>query len=280
MESNENPIHGSGSILDGLTHAYWMIRMHTYFKSIDLGLLEVLEHLIMRNDEEFQTCFANPMDISNDATMLGDPINNKSMVRKTIFPLPPWFNMKVCALGEGHAHSIMEFTKFSNILTNHDMNQVIQQDALDVKTLASQSKYSHKSDYEEYILEVFDANRCKAYILKKATKLSIELHKSKDSFLASISKQSYLSSSSMKGFCKPSKSDSKRLNDIQCHACGGWGHCTNECALTLRKTGNNYWLALKEVDEIIVEDQSGEEDLISLSGRINEPQYRTQHLIH
>lgn len=219
----------------------------------------------MKDDEDIQAYLDKLTEVSNEFAMLGEPITNKALVSKVLRSLPPRFEMKVCVVEEGHDVSTLDFTKLGNILKNHELKTNAKTAETNTKSVALRSTY--ESDDESYSLDDLDIHTNKSLLVQRARKLFKRIHKllPRDSSDSSPPRKPYKDPSYKKNSEKPPNTDPKKFENVQCHACSGWGHYANKCANTQRKSGTAMWVALNsEGERENCDDLSDTEDFLSL----------------
>ncbi|CAM8935572.1 unnamed protein product [Rhodiola kirilowii] len=81
------------------------------------------EDMKMNDNESIPEYNARVLDLSNEATALGKPIDGERMASKVLRSLPPRFAMKVTAIEEMHDISKLKLDELMGSLRTYEMNQ-------------------------------------------------------------------------------------------------------------------------------------------------------------
>ena len=225
------------------------------------GLLSKFERLRMSENETISQYFEKLYDIANECQVLGEPFTNKQLVSKAIRTLPERFNMKISSIEEAHNLSTMDINSLMSILKTFEINLLDQSEASRGKNVilkTHSSNFLEENKEEEF--EELDENASVALLAKKYNsmvrkynneKMQVKAKEKQTKVYDSMPKKSFPQklNTMRRASSDQSRNDPKHIESIQCHACSGWDHYSNECANTLRKRGKNLWVSLSDDED-------------------------------
>ncbi|CAM8944927.1 unnamed protein product [Rhodiola kirilowii] len=99
-----------------------------------------LEEMKMKDSETIPEFNARVLDLSNEATALGKPIDEERMASKVLRALTPRFDMKITAIEEMHDITKLKLDELIGSLRTYEMNHNVQ--PKDVKGIALKAEVS------------------------------------------------------------------------------------------------------------------------------------------
>ncbi|XP_075521583.1 uncharacterized protein LOC142554792 [Primulina tabacum] len=221
-------------------------------------------------------------EIANKALSLSDPMSNERLVSKVLRSLPERFNIKICAIDESKDTSTLNLEDLISSLRTFEMNLDLQKRNTG-KAVALQTT---DDSVNSLIQEAKDSDLGEESISLITKKFSNYLKRMRDKKkIVSTSRPQFvpfernkITTSTQGNFrsrnYSPARTETKKLDSVQCRECSGFGHYANECANRLRKNKNMAATLSDEDPDDDFETKEGD-DCTSLSS-IQEQTYKLQ----
>ncbi|CAM8876573.1 unnamed protein product [Rhodiola kirilowii] len=186
------------------------------------------EEMKMKESESITEYNTKILELSNEASALGKPIDEERLVSKVLRSLPPRFAMKVTAIEEMHDITKLKLDELMGSLRTYEINHDFQTG--EVKGIAL------KADITEDKLDAGCTTEQLAMMAQNFGRMVRKINRRGP-------EQGHSSSTGYRNWKsgRPRSSDSRQdLSDkgkeeIQCHECKGFGHIASHCANTLMK---------------------------------------------
>ncbi|CAM8999859.1 unnamed protein product [Rhodiola kirilowii] len=186
------------------------------------------EEMKMKESETISEYNTRVLELSNEATALGKPIDEERMAIKVLRSLPPRFAMKVTTIEEMHDISKLKLDELMGSLRTYEINHDFQPG--DVKGIAL------KADMSEDKLEAGCTTEQLAMMAQSFGRMVRKINRRgpEQGQPSSTSFRNWKSSKSRSSDMRQDFFD-KGKEEIQCHECRGFGHIQSQCANTLMK---------------------------------------------
>ncbi|CAM8998042.1 unnamed protein product [Rhodiola kirilowii] len=186
------------------------------------------EEMKMKESETIAEYNTRVLELSNEASALGKPIDEERLASKVLRSLPPRFAMKVTAIEEMHDISKLKLDELIGSLRTYEINHDFQPG--DVKGIAlkadmTEDKLDGGCTTEQLALMAQNFGR----MVRKINRRGPEQGQS-----SSAGFRNWKSGRSRSSDIRQDSSDKGR-EEIQCHECKGFGHIASQCANTLMK---------------------------------------------
>ncbi|CAM8904998.1 unnamed protein product [Rhodiola kirilowii] len=163
------------------------------------------EEMKMKVDENISEYNTRVLELSNEASALGKPIDEERLASKILRSLPPRFAMKVTAIEEMHDITKLKLDELMGSLRTYEIYRDFQ--------TSEQKGIALKADMTK---DTLDASCTTEQLAMMAQNFGRMVRK--------INRRGPEQDSSDKG-----------KEEIQCHECKGFGHIASQCANTLMK---------------------------------------------
>ncbi|CAM8997743.1 unnamed protein product [Rhodiola kirilowii] len=186
------------------------------------------EEMKMKECETIAEYNTRVLELSNEASALGKPIDEERLASKVLRSLPSRFAMKVTAIEEMHDISKLKLDELMGSLRTYEINHDFQPG--DVKGIAlkadmTEDKLDGGCTTEQLALMAQNFGR----MITKINRRGPEQGQS-----SSAGFRNWKSGRSRSSDIRQDSSDKGR-EEIQCHECKGFGHIASQCANTLMK---------------------------------------------
>ncbi|CAM8977850.1 unnamed protein product [Rhodiola kirilowii] len=186
------------------------------------------EEMKMKESETIAEYNTRVLELSNEASALGKPIDEERLASKVLRSLPSRFAMKVTAIEEMHDISKLKLDELMGSLRTYEINHDFQPG--DVKGIAlkadmAEDKLDGGCTTEQLALMAQNFGR----MIRKINRRGPEQGQS-----SSAGFRNWKSERSRSSDIRQDSSDKGR-EEIQCHECKGFGHIASQCANTLMK---------------------------------------------
>ncbi|CAM8880776.1 unnamed protein product [Rhodiola kirilowii] len=186
------------------------------------------EEMKMKESETIAEYNTRVLELSNEASALGKPIDEERLASKVLRSLPSRFAMKVTAIEEMHDISKLKLDELMGSLRTYEINHDFQPE--DVKGIAlkadmTEDKLDGGCTTEQLALMAQNFGR----MVRKINRRGPEQGQS-----SSAGFRNWKSGRSRSSDIRQDSSDKGR-EEIQCHECKGFGHIASQCANTLMK---------------------------------------------
>ncbi|CAM8889874.1 unnamed protein product [Rhodiola kirilowii] len=186
------------------------------------------EEMKMKEDENISEYNTRVLELSNEASALGKPIDEERLASKILRSLPPRFAMKVTAIEEMHDITKLKLDELMGSLRTYEINrdfQTSEQKGIALKADMTEDKLDAGCTTEQLAMMAQNFGR----MVRKINRRGPEQGQS--------SSTGYRNWKSSRPRSRDSRQDSsdKEKEEIQCHACKGFGHIASQCANTLMK---------------------------------------------
>ncbi|CAM8997375.1 unnamed protein product [Rhodiola kirilowii] len=186
------------------------------------------EEMKMKESETIAEYNTRVLELSNEASALGKPIDEERLASKVLRSLPPRFAMKVTAIEEMHDISKLKLDELIGSLRTYEINHDFQPG--DVKGIAlkadmTEDKLDGGCTTEQLAMMAQNFGR----MVRKINRRGPEQGQS-----SSAGFRNWKSGRSRSSDIRQDSSDKGR-EEIQCHECKGFGHIASQCANTLMK---------------------------------------------
>ncbi|CAM8920240.1 unnamed protein product [Rhodiola kirilowii] len=186
------------------------------------------EEMKMKESETLTEYNTRVLELSNEASALGKPIDEERLASKVLRSLPPRFAMKVTAIEKMHDITKLKLDELMGSLRTNEINHDFQTG--DVKGIAL------KADMSEDKLDASCTTEQLAMMAQNFGRMvrKINRHGPEQNQPSSTSFRNWKTSRSRSSDVKQDSSD-KGKEEIQCHECRVFGHIASQCANTLIK---------------------------------------------
>ncbi|CAM8965633.1 unnamed protein product [Rhodiola kirilowii] len=165
------------------------------------------EEMKMKESETITEYNTRVLELSNEASALGKPIDEERLASKVLRSLPPRFAMKVTAIEEMHNITTLKLDKLMGSLRTYEINhdfQTGEEKGIVLKVDITEDKLDSGCTTEQLAMMAQNFGR----MVRKINRHGPEQGKT----------------------CL-----TKEKEEIQCHECKGFGHIASQCANTLMK---------------------------------------------
>ncbi|CAM8934657.1 unnamed protein product [Rhodiola kirilowii] len=186
------------------------------------------EEMKMKEDENISEYNTRVLELSNEASALGKPIDEERLASKILRSLPPRFAMKVTAIEEMHDITKLKLDELMGSLRTYEINrdfQTSEQKGIALKADMMEDKLDAGCTTEQLAMMAQNFGR----MVRKINRRGPEQGQS-----SSTGYRNWKSSRPRSSDSRQDSSD-KEKEEIQCHACKGFGHIASQCANTLMK---------------------------------------------
>ncbi|CAM8965251.1 unnamed protein product [Rhodiola kirilowii] len=186
------------------------------------------EEMKMKEDENIPEYNTRVLELSNEASALGKPIDEERLASKILRSLPPRFAMKVTAIEEMHDITKLKLDELMGSLRTYEINrdfQISEQKGIALKADMTEDKLDAGCTTEQLAMMAQNFGR----MVRKINRRGPEQGQS-----SSTGYRNWKSSRPRSSDSRQDSSD-KEKEEIQCHACKGFGHIASQCANTLMK---------------------------------------------
>ncbi|CAM8926144.1 unnamed protein product [Rhodiola kirilowii] len=182
----------------------------------------------MKESETITEYNTRVLELANEASALGKPIDEERLVSKVLRSLPPRFAMKVTAIEEMHDIAKLKRDELMGSLRTYEINHDFQPG--EVKGIAlnadvSEDKLDGGCTTEQLAMMAQNFGRMVRKINRRGPEQG---QPSSNRF------QNWKTDRSRSRDMRQDSSD-KGKEEIQCHECRGFGHIASQCANTLMK---------------------------------------------
>ncbi|CAM8968990.1 unnamed protein product [Rhodiola kirilowii] len=184
------------------------------------------EEMKMKESETITEYNTRVLELSNEASALGKPIDEERLASKVLRSLPPRFAMKVTGIEEMHDITKPKLDELMGSLRTYEINHDFQTG--DVKGITL------KADMSEDKLDAGCTTEQLAMMAQNFGRMvrKINRHGPEQNQPSSTSFRNWKTRRSRSSDVKQDSSD-KGKEEIQCHECRGFGHIASQCANTL-----------------------------------------------
>ncbi|CAM8889891.1 unnamed protein product [Rhodiola kirilowii] len=182
----------------------------------------------MKESESITEYNTRVLELSNEASALGKPIDEERLVSKVLRSLPPRFAMKVTAIEEMHDISKLKLDELTGSLRTYEINHNFltgEVKGIALKVDMPEDKLDGGCTTEQLARMAQNFGR----MVRKINRRGPEQGQS-----SSTNFHNWKSSRSRSSDMRQESSD-KGKEEIQCHECKGFGHIQSQCANTLMK---------------------------------------------
>ncbi|CAM8908727.1 unnamed protein product [Rhodiola kirilowii] len=168
------------------------------------------------------------LELSNEASALGKPIDEERLASKVLRSLPPRFAMKVTAIEEMHDITTLKLDELMGSLRTYEINhdfQTGEEKGIALKADMTEDKLDSGCTTEQLAMMAQNFGR----MVRKINRRGPEQGQS-----SSTGYQNWKSGKARSTDSRQDLSD-KGKEEIQCHECKGFGHIASQCANTLMK---------------------------------------------
>ncbi|CAM8965490.1 unnamed protein product [Rhodiola kirilowii] len=186
------------------------------------------EEMKMKEDENISEYKSRVLELSNEASALGKPIDEERLASKILRSLPPRFTMKVTAIEEMHDITKLKLDELMGSLRTYEINrdfQTSEQKGIALKADMTEDKLDAGCTTEQLAMMAQNFGR----MVRKINRRGPEQGQS-----SSTGYKNWKSSRPRSSDSRQDSSD-KGKEEIQCHECKGFGHIASQCANTLMK---------------------------------------------
>ncbi|CAM8884668.1 unnamed protein product [Rhodiola kirilowii] len=186
------------------------------------------EEMKMKEDENISEYNTRVLELSNEASALAKPIDEERLASKILRSLPPRFAMKVTAIEEMHDITKLKLDELMGSLRTYEINrdfQTSEQKGIALKADMTEDKLDAGCTTEQLAMMAQNFGR----MVRKINRRGPEQGQS-----SSTGYRNWKSSRPRSSDSRQDSSD-KEKEEIQCHACKGFGHIASQCANTLMK---------------------------------------------
>ncbi|CAM8880922.1 unnamed protein product [Rhodiola kirilowii] len=186
------------------------------------------EEMKMKESESIAEYNTRVLELSNEASALGKPIDEDRLVSKVLRSLPPRFAMKVTAIEEMHDISKLKLDELTGSLRTYEINHNFQiGEVKGIALKADWAKDKSEADCSTEQLAMMAQNFGR--MVRKINRRGPEQGQSSSNGFRNWKTDRSRSSDSRQD------SSDRRKEEIQCHECRGFGHIASQCANTLMK---------------------------------------------
>ncbi|CAM8911493.1 unnamed protein product [Rhodiola kirilowii] len=186
------------------------------------------EEMKMKESESIAEYNTRVLELSNEASALGKPIDEDRLVSKVLRSLPPRFAMKVTAIEEMHDISKLKLDELTGSLRTYEINhnfQIGEVKGIALKVDWAEDKSEADCSTEQLAMMAQNFGR----MVRKINRRGPEQGQSSSTGFRNRKTDRSRSSDSRQD------SSNRRKEEIQCHECRGFGHIASQCANTLMK---------------------------------------------
>ncbi|CAM8923724.1 unnamed protein product [Rhodiola kirilowii] len=186
------------------------------------------EEMKMKESESIAEYNTRVLELSNEASALGKPIDEDRLVSKVLRSLPPRFAMKVTAIEEMHDISKLKLDELTGSLRTYEINhnfQIGEVKGIALKADWAEDKSEADCSTEQLAMMAQNFGR----MVRKINRRGPEQGQS-----SSTGFRNWKTDRSRSSDSRQDSSD-RRKEEIQCHECRGFGHIASQCANTLMK---------------------------------------------
>ncbi|CAM8986721.1 unnamed protein product [Rhodiola kirilowii] len=186
------------------------------------------EEMKMKESETITRYNTRVLELSNEASALGKPIDEERLGSKVLRSLPPRFAMKVTAIEEMHDITKLKLDELMGSLRTYEINHDFQTGEVNGIAL--------KANMTEDRLDVGCTTEQLAMMAKNFGRMVRKINRRgpEQGQSSSIGYQNWKSGRPRSSDSRQDSSD-KGNEEIQCHECKGFGHIASQCANTLMK---------------------------------------------
>ncbi|CAM8990908.1 unnamed protein product [Rhodiola kirilowii] len=186
------------------------------------------EEMKIKEDENISEYNTRVLELSNEASALGKPIDEERLASKILRSLPPRFAMKVTAIEEMHDITKLKLDELMGSLRTYEINRDFQ--------TSEQKGIALKADMTEDKLDTGCTTEQLAMMAQNFGRMVWKINR-RGPEQGQSSLTGYRNWKSSRPRSSDSRQDSsdKEKEEIQCHACKGFGHIASQCANTLMK---------------------------------------------
>ncbi|CAM8969337.1 unnamed protein product [Rhodiola kirilowii] len=186
------------------------------------------EEMKMKESESIAEYNTRVLELSNEASALGKPIDEDRLVSKVLRSLPPRFAMKVTAIEEMHDISKLKLDELTGSLRTYKVNhnfQIGEVKGIALKVDWAEDKSEADCSTEQLAMMAQNFGR----MVRKINRRGPEQGQSSSTVFRNWKTDRSRSSDSRLD------SSDRRKEEIQCHECRRFGHIASQCANTLMK---------------------------------------------
>ncbi|CAM8908252.1 unnamed protein product [Rhodiola kirilowii] len=186
------------------------------------------EEMKMKESETITEYNTRVLELSNEASALGKPIDEERLASKVLRSLPPRFAMKVTTIEEMHDITTLKLDELMGSLRTYKINhdfQTEEEKGIALKADISGDKLDGGCTTEQLAIMAQNFGR----MVRKINRRGPEQGQS-----SSTGFQNWRSDRSRSNDIRQDSSE-KGKEEIQCHECKGFGHIASQCANTLMK---------------------------------------------
>ncbi|CAM8929196.1 unnamed protein product [Rhodiola kirilowii] len=186
------------------------------------------EEMKMKESETIAEYNTRVLELSNEASALGKPIDEERLASKVLRSLPPRFAMKVTAIEEMHDISKLKLDELIGSLRTYEINHDFQPGyvkGIALKADMTEDKLDGGCTTEQLAMMAQNFGR----MVRKINRRGPEQGQP-----SSTGFRNWKSGRSRSSDIRQDSSDKGR-EEIQCHECKGFGHIASQCANTLMK---------------------------------------------
>ncbi|CAM8899884.1 unnamed protein product [Rhodiola kirilowii] len=186
------------------------------------------EEMKMKESETITEYNTRVLELANEASALGKPIDEERLASKVLRSLPPRFAMKVTAIEEMHDIAKLKLDELMGSLRTYEINHDFQPG--EVKGIAL------KADMSEDKLDACCTTKQLAMMAQNFGRMVQKINRRgpEQGQPSSTSLQNWKTGRSWSRDMRQDSSD-KGKEEIQCHECRGFDHISSQCANTLMK---------------------------------------------
>ncbi|CAM8902949.1 unnamed protein product [Rhodiola kirilowii] len=182
----------------------------------------------MKESETITEYNTRVLELSNEASALGKPIDEERLASKVLRSLPPRFAMKVTAIEEMHDITTLKLDELMGSLRTYEINhdfQTGEEKGIALKADITEDKLDSGCTTEQLAMMAQNFGR----MVRKINRRGPEQGQS-----SSTGYRNWKSSRPRSTDSRQDLSD-KGKEEIPCHECKGFGHIASQCANTLMK---------------------------------------------
>ncbi|CAM8905243.1 unnamed protein product [Rhodiola kirilowii] len=186
------------------------------------------EEMKMKESESIAEYNTRVLELSNEVSALGKPIDEDILVSKVLRSLTPRFAMKVTAIEEMHDISKLKLDELTGSLRTYEINhnfQIGEVKGIALKADWAEDKSEADCSTEQLAMMAQNFGR----MVRKINRRGLEQGQS-----SSTGFRNWKTDRSRSSDSRQDSSD-RRKEEIQCHECRGFGHIASQCANTLMK---------------------------------------------
>ncbi|CAM8947911.1 unnamed protein product [Rhodiola kirilowii] len=186
------------------------------------------EEMKMKESETITEYSTRVLELSNEASALGKPIDEERLASKVLRSLPPRFAMKVTTIEEMHDITKLKLDELMGSLRTYEINhdfQTGEEKGIALKADMTEDKLDSGCTTEQLAMTTQNFGR----MVRKINRRGPEQGQS-----SSTGYRNWKSSRPRSTDSRQDLSD-KGKEEIQCHECKGFGHIASQCANTLMK---------------------------------------------